>query len=251
MKVLKLLIFTTYTLTYTSNAQTGRDIMKKVYDQARIHKTQKASCFMEIKNKSGETRERHFRYTVKYKDGSKASLIKFYKPNSVKGTGLLSKSIENKDNDENSQWLYLPAFKSLKRLSSSDKNASFMGSDFSYLDIAGRNLNQDNHSLKSDEKNKYAIESIPKDKKDNYSKIIFNIDKKTLIPININFYQNNKKLKTLTTKKVKKIKGVYMVTKNTMANHKTNGQTTIEMQNIEVGMNVNDNQVGIKGLKEN
>ena len=68
---------------------------------------------------------------------------------------------DKKQWDTKSQWIYLPAFKSVKRLSSSDKNKSFMGSDFTYSDIAGRKLSQDNHTLIKTTDRFYYIESIP------------------------------------------------------------------------------------------
>lgn len=232
-----------------SSSSKARDIMKKVYDQASTHKTQKASCFMVITTKAKEKRERFFKYKVLHKNSNKNSLIKFYKPSTVKGTGLLSQSTSG--SDQSNQWLYLPAFKSVKRLSASDKNASFMGSDFSYVDIAGRGVDQDTHSMISEDKGKYIIQSIPKNNKDKYKKIISSIHKTTMVPISIEFHDAKGKLKTLVTKKVKKVKGVFMVTKNQMSNHRTKGNTLIEMNNIKVGMKINYNEVAIKGLKEN
>ena len=92
---------------------------------------------------------------------TKKSLIKFFRPTNVKGTSLLTHS--SSEENEKSQWIYLPAFKSVKQLSSSDKNKSFMGSDFSYSDIAGRKLNQDTHRLIKETPINYYIESIPND----------------------------------------------------------------------------------------
>ena len=61
--------------------------------------------------------------------------------------------------------LFTCIFKSVRQLSSSDRNKSFMGSDFTYSDIAGRKLNQDHHKLVKESDSHYFIESKPKDAK--------------------------------------------------------------------------------------
>ena len=115
---------------------------------------------MKIYDDQARERVRFFNYWTKFKSDREDSLIKFFRPKNVKGTSLLTNS--DKNNDTKSQWIYLPAFKSVKRLSSSDKNKSFMGSDFTYSDIAGRKLSQDNHTLIKTTDRFYYIESIRK-----------------------------------------------------------------------------------------
>ena len=64
-------------------------------------------------------------------DGDK-SLMVFDEPRDVKGTALLTHAHKQEADD---QWLYLPALKRVKRISSSNRSGSFMGSEFSYEDL--------------------------------------------------------------------------------------------------------------------
>ena len=75
--------------------------------------------------------------------------------------------------------------------------------------------------------------------------------KKIFVPIKIDFYdRKNKLFKTLSNQKVKKIKGMYLVTKSIMNNHETKGQTTITSSDIRVGISVSNADVGLRGLQQ-
>ena len=239
---------------FTSNnlfAQNNKaqKIMQQVEAQSEIHKTQESRVFMKILDRKKRQRERYFNYTKKILNNTETrSLVKFYKPTNIKNTALLSYSFKNKST---TQWLYLPAFKNVKKLSTEEKNQSFMGSDFSIADIAGRRVNQDTHKLTKEDKKFYYIESVPKDKNDNYSKLEITVAKKIYVPIRIVFYdKNKKKLKTLENSSIKKIKGMYIITKSLMENHQTSGSTLTENSNIKVGIPISNTEVGIRGLKQ-
>ena len=125
----------------------GTKIMQQVANQSEIHKTQKSVVYMTILDAKNRQRNRYFNYTKKIVSKNETkSLIKFYKPTNIKNTALLSSA--DKIKDKTTQWLYLPAFKSVKRLSTEEKNKSFVGSDFSISDIAGRLVNKDSHRFK-------------------------------------------------------------------------------------------------------
>ena len=88
---------------------------------------------MILKNQHGQssTRELHIKTLEQDNDGDKALTV-FDSPKDVKGTSFLSFSHANQDDE---QWLYLPALKRVKRISSRNKTGSFMGSEFSFEDM--------------------------------------------------------------------------------------------------------------------
>ena len=61
----------------------------------------------------------------------------FDEPRDVKGTAFLIHAHKQEADD---QWLYLPALKRVKRISSSNRSGSFMGSEFSYEDLGAQEL---------------------------------------------------------------------------------------------------------------
>ena len=54
----------------------------------------------------------------------------------------------NKNDD---QWIFLPALKKVKRISSDGKTDYFMGSDFTYDDLGERKPTDDTHKILPDE----------------------------------------------------------------------------------------------------
>ena len=60
------------------------------------------------------------------------SLIVFDSPADIDGTALLSHA---KILDADDQWLYLPALKRIKRISSVNKSGPFVGSEFAFEDL--------------------------------------------------------------------------------------------------------------------
>ncbi|MGA0241835.1 MAG: outer membrane lipoprotein-sorting protein [Candidatus Marinamargulisbacteria bacterium] len=229
-------------------ALTGLDVMTKVQDEAQKKTTRKAVVDMRIYDKKDRERTRYFNYWTKHTDGDEKRLIKFFRPKNVKGTALLTRSVSG--HDDKIQWVYLPAVKSLKQLTSSDKNKSFMGSDFTYSDIAGRKLTQDRHTLVKETDTHYFIESQPVNPDGSYSKIRYVISRSFNVITKAIFYDlKGVKLKTLTNTKVSTINGVNIVMNSEMVNHQTQGKTYLTVQSMTVGDKINDDLLSIKGLK--
>ena len=231
-------------------AENGRDVMDRVYKQSDVFSQSEAEVRLLVVDKRGRERERFFNLRSKGGDGFKRSLVKFFKPANVKGVGLASET--NLSTEAKSQWVYLPATKNLKKLSTSEQDGSFMGSDFSYSDIAGRTLDQDAHKVFQQNDKFYVIESVPNDAGDAYSKYYTTVDKATNIVRSVTFYDKaGDKLKTLANKKVIKVNGELMVSNSVMTNHKSGGSSTMDRSAINVDVNFSDNDVGLKGLKAN
>lgn len=231
-------------------AQSGRDIMQKVYQQADIFPQSEAKVRLTVVDKKGRERERFFYLRAKNDASFKRSLVKFFQPANVKGVGLASET-DRKTQDKN-QWVYFPSLKSVKKLSSAEQDGSFMGSDFSYSDIAGRTLDQDTHKLFQQNDKFYVIESVPADKGDAYSKYYTTIDKATHIVRGVTFYdRRGDKLKTLSNRKVVKVKNELVIALSVMSNHKTGGSSTMDRSSIDVDVSFSKNDVGLKGLKAN
>ena len=73
----------------------------------------------------------------------------FKSPGDVKGTSYMSYNWESTSKEDDS-WLYLPALQKVNRIASADRSGSFMGSDFTYSDIDGFELEDFNYKLVKD-----------------------------------------------------------------------------------------------------
>lgn len=95
---------------------------------------------MTLADPSGRTTTRELRIDTREKEGEgngDRSVTVFYSPRDVEGTALLTHSRVLESDD---QWLYLPALRRTKRISSSNKSGPFVGSEFAFEDIAGAEL---------------------------------------------------------------------------------------------------------------
>ena len=137
-----------------------------------------ADAEMVLKNRHGQKSRRLMRMEAleQESDGDKRIIV-FREPRDVKGTAFLvfTKKVGNDD-----QWLYLPALKRVKRISSSNKSGPFVGSEFAYEDLSSQEVEKYTYRFLREEKvagqATYVIERIPVDKKSGYTKQIAWVD---------------------------------------------------------------------------
>jgi outer membrane lipoprotein-sorting protein len=196
---------------------------------------------MTLTNKSGQTRVRKIQQFSKDFADVEKSIMFFQSPADVKNTSFMNWSYDSDKADD--QWIYLPALKRVKRISSDSKNDYFMGSDFTYDDLGDRKLNADDHKLLREEtvngKACYVVESKSKDEEYMYSKTITWIDKLIFVGVKKEFYdEDDELLKILTIKNVEKISGFYVVTNSEMKNVQKNHSTSITLSDVQVNSDI-------------
>ena len=101
---------------------------------------------MILKNKAGKESLRKFKTTTLEnpdpREGDKGIIV-FLEPRDVKGTSLLTHSKIEPEDD--SQWIFLPAIKRVKRISSSNRTGKFVSSEFSYEDLGSEEVMDNEH----------------------------------------------------------------------------------------------------------
>ena len=189
-------------------------------------------------------------------DGDK-SISQFLLPADVRGTMMLTWTHKEKDDD---QWLFLPSIKRTKRISSSSKSASFMGSEFSYEDLGSQEVEKYTHKLINEEKNKdgldmWVIERTPKNKKSGYKRLKAWIVKKYQNPLKVEYFdRKNELLKTATFSDYKqyKVKGksLWRAGKIHMINVQTGKKSTITWGNRKLGVEFDEDEFEKDSLLE-
>lgn len=194
-------VITFSTISYNCFSSTpeklGMDIAKKMDIANSGFKGEVSEMTMTLIDAHGVRIYRKMKGQIKelIDDGDK-SLITFIKPTDVKGTKMLTWSHKAGSDD---QWLYLPSMKKIKRISSKAKNSSFMGSEFSYEDLSGQELEKYKFKYLRDEKSKlgdmWVMERYPIDKKSSgYSKQVMWILKKYNGATKVEYYDRKGKL---------------------------------------------------------
>lgn len=125
-------------------------------------KDMSANMTMTLRNRHGKESIRKIRLKgLEVEGDGDKSLSIFDSPRDVKGTAFLSFSHRTGDDD---QWLYLPALKRVKRISSRNKSGSFMGSEFAYEDITSQEVKKYTYRWVRDEvyddKECFVIETV-------------------------------------------------------------------------------------------
>jgi len=219
---------------------TGTQIIDKTYNRA-TGDDQNAMLTMTLTNNSGQTRVRKIQQFSKDMGDVEKSIMFFESPADVKNTSFMNWSYDDDTADD--QWIYLPALKKVKRISSDSKSDYFMGSDFTYDDLGDRKVSADNHTLLREEtineKVCYVVESTSKDEDYMYSKTITWIDKATFIGVQKEFYDEDEELlKILTINKVEEIAGFYVITNSEMKNIQKNHSTTMILNEVKVNSGI-------------
>ncbi|MDC9727739.1 MAG: outer membrane lipoprotein-sorting protein [Methyloprofundus sp.] len=184
-----------------AETQTGLEIMQEVKLRNTGWLDMTADLEMVLTNKNGDEHRRKLAMKVLEieEDGDK-SLSVFNSPRDVKGTAFLSFT-HALDADE--QWLYLPALKRVKRISSSNKSGPFLGSEIAFEDLSSFELEKYTYTYLKDELldsiDCFVIENKPQYEYSGYVRTIVWVDKLRYIPMKIDYYdRKNTLLKTQT-----------------------------------------------------
>lgn len=207
----------------------------RAYDQGFTDFT--ANMVMTLKNKSGRTSKRQIRIrTLEVEADGDKSLSIFDQPADVKGTKMLTYSHGLEPDD---QWLYLPALKKVKRISSRNKSGPFMGSTFAFEDLGSQEVEKYTYKYLRDEPcgelSCYVIERYPAYKFSGYTRQIAWIDTMGYRLVKAEFYDRKKSLlKTLTAGDFQQYLGHYWRPGTMdMVNHQTGKSTLLEWQEYE------------------
>jgi len=142
---------------------------------------------------------------------------------------------------DNEIYLYLPLFKSVKKITSNNDGGAFTKSDFSlkdtptkpYSDLYTPQLSETNDTA-------YILTLVPKAGNTDYSKLIAVIDKKNYYLDKLEYY-NPKGLKQKeAVYHYRKIDGLWVADKVTMTDLKKNHRTEIMMTNIKINTGLSD-----------
>ena len=215
---------------------------------------------MVLKNKAGSESVRKFRSTILEAEDAAVgdmSIITFSQPRDVRGTALLTHSKIEPDDD--SQWIFLPAVKRVKRISSSNRTGKFVSSEFSYEDLGSEEVADNHHIWIEDAPCAHdasltcaAVESRPKNEKSGYSRRISYIDLAEYRVHQIDFYNRRGDLeKTLKFSDYQQyLDSYWRAHVMTMNNSQTGKSTTLTWNNYSFANGRSDRDLTPQGLSK-
>lgn len=237
-------------------ALSAEDVIKK--SQAAFHyqgRDFKARVVMKLINKSGQERTRELtmlRKNYGEAGGDQKYFMYFFQPADVKDMTFMVYKYPAKDDD---RWLFVPAVNMMRRIAAKDKSSSFVGSDFTYEDVSGRDLQDDAHALVKEEKlggkDCYVIKSTPKAADVDYSHKLSWINKNNYLPLKEEYYDRKGELyRVFTADEIKDIKGLPTATKRTMKNLQSGHRTEVSYIKADYNTGVEDSLFSERYLKQ-
>ena len=231
----------------------GLSIAKEADKRDTGWQDQTASLEMTLRNRHGQESKRSIRSkTLEVSGDGDKSMSIFDTPRDIKGTAFLSFTHALKADE---QWLFLPALKRIKRISSNNKSGPFMGSEFSYEDLSSQEIEKYTYKYLRDEKldgrDCFVIERIPAYKHSGYTRLITWLDKEMYQPLKIEFYDRKKSLlKTLTSSGYKQYEGQYWrPDQMDVVNHLTKKSTTLFWSDYKFKTGLKDRDFDRNSLK--
>lgn len=213
-------------------APTGRAIMELV-DARDDGDNAIADQQMLLIDGNGTERKRVIRAFRREEGADEYLLIFFLSPADVKDTAMLTYDYGDPEKSDD-QWLYLPALKKVKRIASSKKGGSFMGSDFSYADMTSRPLDRYEYRLMKETEldgvKLWQIEAIPISEEEiaetGYSRSVLFVRQDNYVIVRaVHWVKDRDRLKYMDVKRLEKIDGIWVPTETHMTTKE--GRTTL------------------------
>ena len=237
----------------------AREIMERNFYVTKVA-TLHVDLTMTLINDRGQRRERRNSTVIKLQPNGVDSkfLVRFNDPPDVAGTGLLQ--VEHNDGDDD-LWIYLPALKKARRLVASNKKDSFVGSDFSYADIALPKVDLYRHVLRGTEQVDgtpcYVVESTPASEavrsNNGYARKVTWVRTDNFLEMKVEYYDlANRLLKTQRISQHQSVAsqaGKWFALEREMTNHQTGHRTLLVASKLDGAAPVRDDVFSVRSLE--
>jgi len=231
----------------------GLEIAREMKQRDRGWQDSTATMEMEIyhRDKLVAVREMRILSLEQLDDGDK-SLTIFDTPRDVQGTAFLSFTHILEPDD---QWLYLPALKRVKQISSKNKTSPFMGSEFSYEDLNSFEVERYDYKWLRDEQldnqDCFVIEAYPRDPYSGYSREVAWVDKAEYRVMRVDYYDRREKLLKISYYSGYKqyLDKYWRPDTQTMINQQNQKKTVINMKDYQFRTGLGDSDFTQNSLK--
>jgi hypothetical protein len=209
-----------------------------------------AQIVMALVNNRGQTQKRKVVMFSRKDDKVRRLFLRFLTPSDIAGTSFLGID----DDGKRIQHLYMPSLARTRRISSQQRNASFVGTDYSYADLDNRDIDDSTKKRLADEKvagqDCYMVSAVPKHKDSSYGRIDMWISQKTYLPVRIRFYgKNGAEAKRLTVKEIKKVGKRWLISESKMVDLKREHTTVFKLTDITLKDDIDLEQFTVRALE--
>jgi hypothetical protein len=184
-------------------------------------------------------------------------LIRFTYPNDIRGTAFL---VWKHPTGEDERFLFLPSLGRVRRIAGSEAQESFVGSDFSYEDIGGRDVDDYSYALLDENASwsgpgraphpAYRLESRRKDRSVEFPRVVSLVLKDTFLVIQADiFNRRDEKLKVYAVKRLEQIQRIWTAMESSMSNDLERTRTELVIEKIEYNTGVTEDGFSRRALE--
>jgi len=215
------------------HALTGNELLTSVDDAMNIAEDQTFEYDL-INEERGKTTKS---MTIKVWVKGKRRMTEFLKPADMRGTKALVRS-------QNQMWVYLPAYKKVRRVASHMTEGGFLGTTFSNEEMStSRYAEQWTSEISGEDDSTYQLTLTPKSAdKEGYGKLIITVIKSNTLPSKIQYYSaSGVHLKTEERTGYKCKEKVCIAFQHKMTDHSRGGVATrLVLKKWEVNQGLSD-----------
>ncbi len=215
-------------------------------DDMRAHLT------MRLINKGGKERLREMTMLrTDLEDGDQKYFIYFHRPGDVRDMTFMVWKYRGRADD---RWIFVPAVKMVRRLAADDSRSSFVGSDFTYEDVSGRDVEADTHTLTGEEpcgeRACHVVESVPLDDKTEYGRKVSWIDTVSFLPVKEEYYDRRGELaRVYTADEIREVGGYPTAVRRTMTDVRKGHRTEVTYDEVAYDLGLDEGQFTERSLR--
>ena len=219
----------------------------------------RATLRMKLHDRRGRMRERAMTMVTLRGKGSPGAapnapsgdrlLIHFMYPNDIRGTGFLVWEHPNADDE---RFLYLPSLGRVRRIAGSETQESFVGSDFTYEDIGGRELDEYTYAIVDENavwtppsggaaRPAWRLESKRKDPAADFPRVVSVVLKDTFVVVGAEIHnKRNEKQKVYSVRRLDQVEGIWTVMDSEMTDHLEKSRTELAIEQIDYNVGLKE-----------
>lgn len=156
-------------------AEAAKPTGKEIFERCNFKypgEDQQSTLTIILRDKDGNEKKNIYKRLWKDYKGAEGIVDKMLLytqfPPDAEGAAFMRWAYTDASDKNADQWIYLPVLKKIRRVAIRDPGDSFLGSDLTYADISGRNINADEHKLnkilKRGNQLIFSVESVPVNK---------------------------------------------------------------------------------------
>ncbi len=229
---------------------TGDTIIDKMIDEDPFgYGGANARVLMVLVNNRGQQRKRKVIMKSRTDGEVRRNFVRFLAPNDIAGTSFLGID----DDGDRVQHLFLPALSKTRRISASQRNASFVGTDYSYADMDNRDIEDSKRTRLDDDKigpyETFVVRVHPTSKESKYHHVDVWVEKKSYLPLRMRYFDDkDREIKRFTAAELKKVDGRWIIAESKMVDLKREHSTVLKVADIKLTSDIPLDQFTVRAL---